>query len=647
MTRTRSDFAWQLISIVVVDILNPLLLISLALFVSVGYILTLIMPVNIDIWAALLWASVLLPLIPLSLRARQRWRLKPSHHESQPWRRLVPALPLLILLPSVVAILGSPTLNTIAHADLYFVFVNQLYHGIAPPEHILLPGFPANHYWLFHAYIAALVRATSSDTYSSLNVLNIIYIFSSLLWLAKTLVALGLGKPRTIYLGVLVLFVFGSVNLTGIVSVLSYVVQGTHESGGLDKMLLPGADRRLHSVYPKVFHASGMTPGVMAFTAALYCCVCTLKTKPKLFTLILVSSCGMASLGAMPVIVVYIVFALLGGAALTALIAHLTANGRSMPAASEVASTIIAIGPAKLVFWFVTSLALSLPLVQYVRDLTYNFQAEMRFAPFNEVNIKMTLAALPLLLPFFILLLLYNVRRRRYDYYFLWISAAVGLIIALGIQLPDFNQYKLYYLLAMLMGFAALLVLREMNRRGDRVLPTLARALLTALLALSFCNLLYAQYHIVDRAVWQYDRVGYHGVSVEANDVNDFGARIPAYYWIRDNSPNNAVVLVSPKYGRHASLFHERLNYVRKEKILSLPRTCRSICPALEELKDFYHSATSTDEYQTILDSMQQQLPGRALYAVVRDDELDAETMAQRGAQRVFQHPEPALMCIG
>ena len=191
MTRTRSDFALQLISIAVVDILNPLLLISLALFVSVGYILTLIMPVDIDIWAALLWASVLLPLIPLSLRARQRWRVKPPHHESQPWRRLLPALPMLILLPSVVAILGSPTLSTISHADLYFVFVNQLYHGFAPPEHVLLPGFAANHYWLFHAYIAALVRATSTDTYSSLNVLNIIYIFSSLLWLAKTLVALA------------------------------------------------------------------------------------------------------------------------------------------------------------------------------------------------------------------------------------------------------------------------------------------------------------------------------------------------------------------------------------------------------------------------------------------------------------------------
>ena len=251
-------------------------------------------------------------------------------------------------------------------------------------------------------------------------------------------------------------------NLTGIVSVLSHVVQGTHESGHLSKMLLPGADRRLHSVYPKVFHASGMTPGVMAFIAALYWCVCSLNTKPTLFTLILVSSCCLAFIGrhAYNCRLHRLYFA---GWRRTDSAHRAPFCSWQVCACSLGGSltTIIAIGPAKLVFWFVTSLALSLPLVKYARDLTYNIQAEMRFVTFNEVNIKMTLAALPLLVPFFILLLLYSVRRRRYDYSFLWISAAVGMFIALGIQLPDFNQYKLYYLLAMLLAIAALFICRR------------------------------------------------------------------------------------------------------------------------------------------------------------------------------------------
>ena len=199
MTKSRGEFAWQFISIAVVEVLNPLLLISMALFLSVGYILTRLLPVNIDVWAALFWASVLLPLIPLIQRARRRWLLNAPPPERSPWRRALPALPIVILLPAALAILGSPTLNSIAHIDMYFVYIRQLYTGIAPPENIFLPGFPANHYWLYHALVAAIVRVTAADTYSALNMLNLLCLLSSLLWLAKTLVALGLAKPRGIY----------------------------------------------------------------------------------------------------------------------------------------------------------------------------------------------------------------------------------------------------------------------------------------------------------------------------------------------------------------------------------------------------------------------------------------------------------------
>ena len=46
MNRVNRDIVWRLLTTLVVDILNPTLVISLALFVSVGYILTLLMPVT-------------------------------------------------------------------------------------------------------------------------------------------------------------------------------------------------------------------------------------------------------------------------------------------------------------------------------------------------------------------------------------------------------------------------------------------------------------------------------------------------------------------------------------------------------------------------------------------------------------------------
>ena len=53
MKPNRAGIAWRLINITIFDVLNPLLLISLALFVSLGYILTLLMPVDISHWQGL------------------------------------------------------------------------------------------------------------------------------------------------------------------------------------------------------------------------------------------------------------------------------------------------------------------------------------------------------------------------------------------------------------------------------------------------------------------------------------------------------------------------------------------------------------------------------------------------------------------
>ena len=62
MNRVNRDIVWRLLTTLVVDILNPTLVISLALFVSVGYILTLLMPVTIEIWLAVFCLTLLLPL---------------------------------------------------------------------------------------------------------------------------------------------------------------------------------------------------------------------------------------------------------------------------------------------------------------------------------------------------------------------------------------------------------------------------------------------------------------------------------------------------------------------------------------------------------------------------------------------------------
>ena len=90
MSSGKIDVAWRILVVATIKVVNPLLLISLALFCGAGYILTLLLPVDIDMWVTVLWVSLLLPLIGLLIRAR---RLRERAQQEIPpfhWRALIP-----------------------------------------------------------------------------------------------------------------------------------------------------------------------------------------------------------------------------------------------------------------------------------------------------------------------------------------------------------------------------------------------------------------------------------------------------------------------------------------------------------------------------------------------------------------------------
>ncbi len=62
----------RMFSAAIIDILNPQIVISLALIVSVGYILTLLMPANIVDWQVLFWLTLILPLAGLVVLAGRK-----------------------------------------------------------------------------------------------------------------------------------------------------------------------------------------------------------------------------------------------------------------------------------------------------------------------------------------------------------------------------------------------------------------------------------------------------------------------------------------------------------------------------------------------------------------------------------------------
>ena len=633
----QAGAGFQFFAALLCDVLNPLLVMSMALYVSLGYILILLMPVTIEIWTALFWLTLLLPLAALSLRAYRKWQAGATVSEPFSWRVLLPCIPLLIFIPGIFAVLSSPTLQVSNHGDIHLGYIYQLLYGAAPVDDVFVPGHPANYYWLYHAWLAAIIRISSLPPPFVAAVADAIAIFSALLWLMQTLVILKIGRPRTIYLGLLAVLVYCAVNITGILSLLAHLVNGTFEADTLRIMLFDGADRRLHSVLGKVLNFTSMTLGITLFSAALYACVRMVKDKANLFSLVLISACGLSALAVREIAALYIAVVLLGGLAVTAVSIWMRRPSKGEQILIFWHDLKSRVSPMILSLWFAGSLVLALALVKYSLGGVVGLQDSRPLSLPDSANVEMIVAAVLLLLPLFALQCAFVWRQKDAGQHFIQIAGLLALLLTSMLTLPDGNQYKGVYFLAMLMAISALFALQTMqNSRQDRW-QWLGWIMTGILLALVFSKVLYANYHYIRQAgysVFQYD-----GIHIAA--ANESDSRLSAYYWIRKHTPLDAIVAVPLKMkqagwkDRYVNIFHERLLYVKLEDAFAN-------IPAYDErthdLELLYSGETGAADYAQLLERMTSSLPGRPIYAVVKDEEVSAEVMAQRGAKPVYEH---------
>ncbi len=635
MNDSRLGAAWMLLSLAAIEVFAPLLLISAALFCSIAYTLTLLIPATIDMWAALLLLCVLLPLMLLSLRAGRIWRQTRRQSARIGWRCLLPLLPLLVILPPVYAVLAKPSIYSIAHTDLQFAFINQVFLRESPYESVLLPGNPSNQYWLYFVFAAAFARLTALDTYTAWTLLNLCFVLATLVWIARCLLVMNLARRDTLRLGMATLFTWGAMNLTGSLSVLDHAANGLVDLGRFDLMLLEGADYRLHTILSTVVHGRAYSPGFAAFTAALFAMLSLLRGRAGLLSLALFSACGLVTAAVVPTIAFFIVAALLGGlAATTAYFATMGASA-SHDLARNLRLTMARTGPLALGLWFACSLALALPLIAYVLDFTSNIRAGIAFIFIYPTNIRMILASTALLLPPAAWQFAMALRKVDAPPCFLGFCALIGMALCLTFAAPANNVYKFNYLQAMLLAILSAHALRDQRANGvPRWAP--GKLYVYVMIALSLLNAAYGSHLLVYQRIGSQEVDRFYGIRVDP--VDDFGGRLPAFKWIRDHTPYDAVILVAHYYTAKSKLIHERMNYASKGgKFYS------DYLPGYEQrmadMHNFYDPDLSIDEYRRLLASMSAQLPGRPLYAVARESLMSRDIMRQRGARLVFENP--------
>ena len=504
MTKAKVSAGAQFAAVLTTDVLNPLFMISLALFVSLGYILTLLMPVTIDIWQAVFWVSALIPFIGLSARFYAK-RKQGVYAKSRPsWRMALPFIPLLVLAPMLYAEFSLPGLQVSAHADIRLGYTHQLLYGSTPVENIFAAGHPATYYWLYYAYMAAVAKITSLHPLQATEIVSITAIFSGLLWIAQTLIVLKLAKPRTVYLGVAVILVYFAVNITGILTLTAYLADGNAipDGGSIRAIritLLEGADRRLHSVLIKVFNASTMTPSLTAFCALLYICVKMLKGKIDLLALILVSACGIATLAIRVDITLYIVAALLGGLAVTGGICLIGRTSKVERIRTFWHQASHEVSPSAWLLWLIISLALSIPLLKYNLDISAGLPG-LEFDLFNAANIRMIVAAVLPLIPLFALQCVLAWQKRDRAQCFIQISFLILFLLTSSLLLPDNNQYKGVYLLAIFIAVSALFALQRLQQSSRIAWRRAGWLIAAAWFILVVLQIMYSSYHAWSRA---------------------------------------------------------------------------------------------------------------------------------------------------
>ena len=340
----------------------------------------------------------------------------------------------------------------------------------------------------------------------------------------------------------MILLVYFSVNLTSTPTLLAHYYNGTYTPYAFDIMRLPGADERLHSVMGKVMNFTSMTLGIMTFTAALYACVLLLKEKVSIDALLIVSAAGIAALAVREIAALYIVIVLLGG--LAVFLAHdwIRDPDKSYWIKRKRRALVAHVSPPVLLVWLTLSLALSLPLVKYNLDIVGSFSAGRPFG-LSGTNIRTIVTALLLLLPLFLSQFVFFWRERDRGQTFIQLCVFIALLPATFLTLPDNNQYKGIYFLGMLMALSALFALRSMRQHERMNWRRCGRVLAALLYILVLTQVIYVSSSNVNRAGIYAER-GYSFNGMHLEHTDDVAGRLPAYLWIRDHTPVNAVVVL-------------------------------------------------------------------------------------------------------
>lgn len=197
-------------------------------------------------------------------------------------------LPFLILLPGVASVLLSTRLQLSNHGAFHIGYINQILLGNSTPENVVLPGFQANIYWLYHALLAVVVTILNVPAPIASITINFIALAGSFYWINKFLKLLGIDKRNPIAIGFYIIFIIFGLNLFGSIHTLNYLLHQesiltslSDLSGWRGRWIMVFNDFRLSNLFHKFLNFNGFPTGILYYSFALYSSSLLLREKLK------------------------------------------------------------------------------------------------------------------------------------------------------------------------------------------------------------------------------------------------------------------------------------------------------------------------------------------------------------------------------
>lgn len=588
-------------------------MISLVIFGVAGYAGSLaIENLTIELWVIILITSLagaLLSLLyfrPYTESARQ-FSIKSL---------VLGLIPYLVLLPGVISLFICTDIQISHHGPFHSGYIYQILHGISPPDNVVLPGFSANVYWLYHSLIATLSQIFDTAPPLVAAFVNIMALIATLHWVRKSLSLLELKNKNSLITSCYTLLVlFGTSLFSAIHLSLAYIIRGHFTLKIYENPLnfvgvLFNSDKRLLSLFKKFLNLTGTPLGILFFCFTLYISLLILKGEltTKKILLLAVAISG-------------------------SLIFHTTSGGFSLliiPISLFV--TLLIINRERLIlyiqkmdaFHFIVLafiiLILFIPILHYVFEAAKALPASTSVGTSVGFNIASIVSVAYPVIPFSLLAIYVKYREKTDTILFFTTASLLGFLLSIFINLPDKNQYKFIYLSTITTCFLSVIGLDYMYYSFKTRFSLVSKLIFYAIFVLLSYNILNTGFIYLKSIQYRSNAYYYKNknINLKAGVKNK-----ESYEWIRDNSAPDTVIIIplQDKDKNDLYLVAQRLAYVAYGDIYA--EGFIEYDKRVDNVNLFYSQNTTIDKKVEILGEFEKFSQKRDTILLIPSDNLE------------------------